>query len=51
MKQSPPTITTDSCPGATTSMFIPPSILVSAEELARKAAELNGLVALKPPAV
>lgn len=45
MKQPPPPITTGNYTGATTSMFITPSILASAEELARKAAELKGLIA------
>ncbi|MGJ7547622.1 hypothetical protein [Pseudomonas alloputida] len=45
MKQHPSPSTTGIYCGATTSMFISPSILASAEELARKAAELNGLIA------
>ncbi|MGO3987232.1 hypothetical protein ABI582_23010 [Pseudomonas sp. SAS7] len=45
MKQHPSPSTTGNYWGATTSMFISPSILATAEELARKAAELNGLIA------
>lgn len=45
MKQHLPPSTTGNYFGTTTSMFMPPSIVASADELASKAAELNGLIA------
>ncbi|MFG0528978.1 hypothetical protein ACF8FB_01320 [Pseudomonas sp. yb_2] len=45
MSQHPSSSTGGNYWGAPPSLFIPPSILASAEELARKAAELNGLIA------
>lgn len=44
MSQHPSPSASGNYLGALPSLFIPPSILASAEELARKAAELNGVV-------